>query len=95
MLPRIRRIRRFLYFLDAILKYMPQIKDNFLCFRITLTGKINGGTKRTKTAVVGFGHLPVQSIGENGLVAFTNYTHKYGEFGVRFIMCRVTENKKK
>jgi len=88
MMPRIRKIRRFLYFLDAAVKNMPQIKGNFSCFRITLTGKIRGGTKRTKTYTIGFGHLPYNSITSEGSVAFTSYRHKFGEFGLKLIMDR-------
>ena len=87
-MPRIRKIRKFMYFLDAILKNMPQIQANFSCFRITITGKTQGGTKRTKMLTVGFGHLPVQSIKTEGTVAFISYPHKFGEFGLRVIMDR-------
>jgi hypothetical protein len=88
MLPRVHKIPRLLYLLDAILKHMAQIKNNFSCFRITLTGKIGGGTKRTRTSIIGFGRFPVQSINVNGSTVLTNYTHKFGEFGMKFIMCR-------
>lgn len=88
MMPRIRKIRRFMYFLDAILKNMPQIQANFSCFRITITGKTQGGTKRTKTFSIGFGHLPYQSLQLEGTTAFVSYPHKFGEFGIKLIMNR-------
>jgi hypothetical protein len=88
MMPRIRKIRRFMYFLDAILKNLPQIQANFSCFRITITGKTQGGTKRTKTFSIGFGHLPYQSIQLEGTNAFVSYPHKFGEFGIKLIMNR-------
>ena len=88
MLPRIRKIRKFMYFLDAILKNMRQIQHTFSCLRITITGKIRGGTQRTKSMVVGHGHLPYQSLTVEGTTAFISYPHKFGEFGVRLIMSR-------
>lgn len=88
MMPRIRKIRRFMYFLDAILKNLPQIQANFSCFRITITGKTQGGTKRTKTFSIGYGHLPYQSLYLDGTTAFTSYRHKFGEFGVKLTMNR-------
>ncbi len=88
MMPRIRKIRRFMYFLDAILKNLQQIQANFSCFRITITGKTQGGTKRTKTFSIGFGHLPYQSLQLNGTTAFVSYPHKFGEFGIKLIMNR-------
>ena len=93
MMPRIRKIKRFLYFLDAVVQNMEQVQANFSCLRITLTGKIQGGTKRTKTYTVGFGYLPYQSLRVEGSVAFVSYPHKFGEFGVKFIMCRTYTKK--
>lgn len=90
MMPRIKKIRRFLYFLAAVVKHLPEIQSTFGCFRITVTGKIRGGTQRTKTATVGFGHLPSQSLFEEGSTAFTSYRHKFGEFGVRLILKRLS-----
>ena len=88
MMPRIRKIRRFLYFLDAVLKNLVQIRNNFSCIRITVTGKIRGGTQRTKTLSVGYGYFPYQSINLEGSEAFTSYPHKFGEFGVRLLINR-------
>lgn len=88
MMPRIRKVKRFMLFLDSILKNMFQIQNNFTCFRIIIVGKIRGGTERTKTLSVGFGQLPYQSISVQGSTAFVSYPHKYGEFGIRFIMAR-------
>jgi len=88
MMPRIRKIKRFMMFLDSVLKHMPQIQNKFLCFRIVLAGKIRGGTQRTKTLSVGFGHLPYQSLNIQGSTAFTSYPHKYWEFGITLIMAR-------
>lgn len=89
MMPRIRKIRKFMYFLDAVIKNMPQIQNNFLCLRITITGKIRGGTERTKTLTTGFGYLPYQSLNLEGTTAFISYPHKFGEFGIRLIMSRL------
>lgn len=88
MMPRIRKIRRFMYFLDAVTKNMKQVQMGFSCFRITITGKIRGGTQRTKTYTVGYGGLPFQSINVEGTTAFVSYPHKFGEFGIRLIMNR-------
>jgi len=93
MMPRIRKIRKFAYFLDAVIKSMRQISSNFACFRLTLTGKIRGGTERTKTLAIGFGRLPYQSINLEGSVDFISYPHKFGEFGVRLIMNRTFEKR--
>jgi hypothetical protein len=90
MMPRIRKIKRFMMFLDAVLKNMPQLQKFFLCFRILLTGKIRGGTERTKSLIVGFGYLPYQSISIEGSSLFISYPHKYGEFGIKLILNRVS-----
>lgn len=89
MMPRIRKIKRFMMFLDSVLKNMPQIQNNFLCFRVIVIGKIRGGTERTKTLAVGFGQLPYQSLTVEGTTAFISYPHKYGEFGIKLIMNRL------
>jgi hypothetical protein len=77
-----------MYFIDAVVKNMPQVQANFSCFTIILTGKIQGGTKRTKMLSVGFGYLPFLSIRDEGLTAVNSYAHKFGEFGIKLIMDR-------
>jgi hypothetical protein len=62
MLPRIHKIRRFFYFLDNVIKNMYQVQKSFSCFKMALTGKIQGGTRRTKTFSIGFGDMPFQSL---------------------------------
>jgi hypothetical protein len=89
MMPRIRKIRRFMYFLDAVIKKMTQIQTKFSCFRITISGKIQGGTKRTKVFSIGYGFLPYQTIYIEGSNAFINYRHKFGEFGIKLILNRI------
>jgi len=83
MLPRIEKIRRFMFFLDSILKNMNQIRGNFAAFYITITGKIGGGTKRTKIFSVGYGYLPIHSLTTELSSVCINYTHVYGEFGIQ------------
>jgi len=88
MMPRIRKIKRFMYFIDSVIKNMIQVRHNFSCCRITLSGKIRGGTQRTKTLSVGFGLLPYQSINLEGKIAFVRYRHKFGEFGLGLLINR-------
>jgi len=88
MMPRIRKIKRFMMFLDTVLKNMLQVQKSFLCFRILITGKIRGGTERTKSLIVGFGQLPYQSIAVEASSLFISYPHKYGEFGIKLILNR-------
>ncbi len=88
VLPRIRKIKRFMVFLDNVLKNMPQLRHSFLCFRILLTGKIRGGTERTKSLISGFGYLPYQTISMQASSLFISYPHQYGEFGIKLILNR-------
>jgi ribosomal protein S3 len=93
MMPRIRKIRRFMFFLDSVIKHMRQMQVTFGCFKITLTGKIRGGTQRTKTLVVGHGRLPYQSLHIEGASAFVSYRHKFGAFGVKLLFNRAHFDK--
>jgi hypothetical protein len=86
ILPQLEKHKRYFYFLDSIITNMPQIKDNYVCFRITINGKLAGGTKRTKTFTIGFGRLPIQSLTAEISNAYTSFTHKYGEFGIKLLM---------
>ena len=86
VMPRIRKIRKFMYFLDAIIKNMPQIRNKMFCLRINISGKIRGGTERTKNLAIGFGFLPFQSLNIEAINGFISYPHKFGEFGIRLIM---------
>jgi ribosomal protein S3 len=86
MLIRLEKLRRFFYFVDAILKKMPNIKKAFQCFRIIINGKLAGGTKRTKSMSIGFGRYPMQTLGVNVTNNYMNFTHRFGEFGIHFVM---------
>lgn len=93
MLPRIEKLRRVFYFLDAVIKNLPQISLRFSCFRLTITGKLAGGTKRTKQFTVGFGRLAVNSLLQEATNNFASFAHRYGAFGLSLVMCRVFPTK--
>jgi hypothetical protein len=65
---------------------MPRIKINFGCFRFIITGKLRGGTKRTKTRTIGFGIYPTQMFIMNIINNFMNFTHVFGEFGIKLVI---------
>lgn len=67
---------------------MPEIESNFSMYRVYISGKLAGGTKRTKFHSIGFGTLPIQSLTTRALNQFFSYTHVYGEFGVKLLACK-------
>ena len=67
---------------------MPEIQEKFSVFKISITGKLAGGTKRTKFHSIGYGVLPVQTLSIQTMTNFIAYTHVYGEFGVKFSMAK-------
>jgi len=83
-----RKMRRVFYFLDSVIKHLPHIKERFDCFKITLTGKIRGGTKRTSQLIIGYGRVAVNSLKHEIFNNFMAFTHVYGEFGVKLLMAR-------
>ena len=87
-LPLILKIKRFFKFLDTVIKGMPRLEEKFAIFKIAIAGKLAGGTKRTKAYAVGYGVLPVQTLSLGVINYFLGYTHIYGEFGVKFLMCK-------
>jgi hypothetical protein len=87
VLPLLEKLRRFFYFLDAIIKYMQPIRQKFNCFRLTVTGKLAGGTKRTKNFTIGYGRIPIQTLSTEVTNNFINFTHRFGEFGIKLLMC--------
>jgi len=94
MMFRIKKARRFMYFLDAVVKNMKQVQKCYSCFRIILTGKIRGGTKRTKILVVGFGQVSWNSLNAEAGNLYLGYTHKYGAFGMRFFFNKIFKDKR-
>lgn len=80
--------KRFFYFLDKILKTMPNLKNKFKSIRFIITGKLRGGTSRTKTFSVGFGSIPRQSIDTNIHYSFDNIHSKYGSYGIKLLTWR-------
>lgn len=82
-----RRIKpkRFFIFLDKIIKNFPVIRDNFNGFRVIITGKLGGGTARTKTFSVGFGVFPRQTLAQNIKFCVGDIRSKYGSFGVKIL----------
>ena len=87
-LPLILKIRRFFKFLNAVINNMPELKEKYSVFKIAVAGKLAGGTKRTKAHCIGYGILPVQTLTINAVNKFLAYTHIYGEFGLKLLMCK-------
>ena len=88
VLPLILKIRKFFRFMSKIIKHMPEIEEKFYVFKISITGKLAGGTKRTKFHSIGYGVLPVQTLSTLAVNNFLAYTHIYGEFGVKLLMAK-------
>lgn len=84
-IPFLTKVKRFLFFLNNVTKSMRCIVRKFNCFRIRITGKLGGGTKRTKTFLLGYGTIPYISIKKKVRAMFISYRHKHGAFGVKFI----------
>jgi hypothetical protein len=82
------RPKQFFYFIDAIIKNMPQVRNTFNAFRILIRGKLRGGTSRTSKWLAGFGDLPRQSLEKNVRYAFGDILSKYGSFGIKLITWR-------
>ena len=85
-----RRIKpkRFFVFLDRVIKNLPNIQDSFHAFRIIITGKLGGGTARTKAFAVGYGNFPRQTLSQNIKFEFGDVRSKYGAFGVKILTWR-------
>ena len=81
-------IKRYLRFIDAVIKNNKHIQRQFRIFKLRITGKLAGGSKRTKARSIGFGKLPLQTIALDATALTRNYTHVYGEFGRKLILCR-------
>jgi hypothetical protein len=77
------RPKHFFYFLDAVANNMNILKKTFNAFRFIITGKLGGGTGRTKTLSLGFGDLPSQTLKINFRYAFGDLHSKYGAYGLR------------
>lgn len=77
------RPKHFFYFLSSIATNMPRLKLVFAALRLVITGKLGGGTGRTKTLSVGFGALPKQTISANLRYGFGDLHSKYGAYGLR------------
>lgn len=83
----------FFYFLAAVLKNMRALKIKFKAFRIIITGKLQGGTSRTKMFNIGFGTIPRQSIDKNIRYSFENLHSKYGSFGIKLMTWRKSKHE--
>lgn len=79
------RPKNFFYFINAIVQNMPEIKQNFNAFRVMITGKLRGGTSRTKSFSTGFGTIPCQTLDKNIKYKFGNVCSNYGSFGVKLL----------
>jgi len=87
-LPVLTKIRPFLKFLNVVIKNMTELENKYKVFRINIAGKLAGGTKRTKFQSIGYGILPIQTLALDVGNNFLSFTHLYGEFGVKILMCR-------
>jgi hypothetical protein len=85
------RPRRFFYFIDSVLKNLIPIRRHFLAIRVIITGKLQGGTGRTKSFSVGFGTMPYQSIDQNVKYEFGDVQSKYGSYGVKIFTWRKSD----
>jgi hypothetical protein len=82
------RPKNFFYFIDAVLKNMPQIRRAFKAIRVIITGKLRGGTARTTTFSAGFGIFPRQTLSQNIRYEFGALKSKYGSFGIKLLTWR-------
>jgi hypothetical protein len=87
-LPQILKIKKFYRFLGTVISNMPELREKYSIFKISVTGKLAGGTKRTKFHSIGYGILPVQTLALGASSKFLAYTHIYGEFGLKLLMCK-------
>jgi ribosomal protein S3 len=77
------RPKLFFYFLDSVLKNSKNLKKEFEAFKIVITGKLMGGTARTRSFSVGFGNFPIQSFDCNIRYEMGQLKSKYGSFGIK------------
>lgn len=88
-IPYTKKLRRFFYFIDFLIKKMNAIRMHFRCFRFVIIGKMAGGSKRTKTLTIGYGEFPYQSTSANVFNNFMSFPHKFGAFGIKLFMWRI------
>ncbi len=74
------------YFLDAVIKNITHIKDTFFTFRLIITGKLQGGTARTKSFSVGFGEIPYQTMSADIRNLYGDVRSKYGSYGIKLLI---------
>jgi len=79
------RPKAYFYFINSVIKNMPEIENTFKAFRLIITGKLRGGTSRTKSFSTGFGVIPRQTLDKNVRYEFGDIRSKYGAFGVRLL----------
>jgi hypothetical protein len=80
--------KRFFYFIDKVIKEMPDIREKFSACRVIITGKLSGGTGRTSVFSVGYGVFPLQGLSEKICFGFGSVYSKYGSFGMRLLTKR-------
>jgi ribosomal protein S3 len=79
------RPKNMFYFLNSVVKNMKVIQKNFNAFRLIITGKLRGGTSRTKMFSTGFGVIPQQTLDKDISYTSGDVRSKYGAFGVKLI----------
>ena len=82
------RPKNMFYFLNSVVKNMKAIQKNFNAFRLIITGKLRGGTSRTKMFSTGFGVIPQQTLDKDISYTSGDVRSKYGAFGVKLITWR-------
>lgn len=82
------RPKNMFYFLNSVVKNMKVIQKNFNAFRLVITGKLRGGTSRTKIFSTGFGVIPQQTLDKDIGYISGDVRSKYGSFGVKLFTHR-------
>jgi len=85
------RPKPFFYFIDSVLKNLPQMKLYFESVRVIITGKLRGGTSRTKSFSTGFGAIPNQSLNKDVRHEYGDIRSKYGSFGLKIFTLRKSQ----
>lgn len=78
----------YFYYIASIVKNMVLLIRKFKAIRFIVTGKLQGGTSRTKIFNIGFGTIPRQSLNQNIQYVYENLHSKYGSFGIKLLTWR-------
>jgi len=67
------------------------MKLYFESIRVIITGKLRGGTSRTKLFSTGFGTIPNQSLNKDVRYEYGDIRSKYGSFGLKIFTLRKSQ----